>query len=145
MHANSSQMKSQSVLLSSLVGLWRPLAIGCVFVALVWVMVGVQTGAWQLSFEQGLLSAAAPALVLAAITGPLQAARARSSRYTPASSLRSVGLALFAAAWAGFWVLPFNLVIFAKHGFALPVQENLTYVAGLSAGGALLSFIRGKA
>ena len=145
MHAFQSQMKFKSVLLSSLVGLWRPLALGGVFVALVWVMAALQTGAWRLSLEQSLVSAAAPALVLAAVTGPLHAANARARRYTPPSSLRSVGLALFAAVWAAFWVLPFNLVIFAKHGIVLPMRENLTYVAVLAAGGALLSFIRGKA
>jgi hypothetical protein len=60
-------------------------------------------------------------------------------------SLPSIGLALFAAAWAAFSVLPFNLVILAKHGIVLPLQENLAYVAVTAVAGFCLSFFPARA
>jgi hypothetical protein len=134
-------MKSQGLLFRSLRALWQPPLVCAAFALVVWLMAAIRTGAWAASLREVLPLGAAPALVLAALIGPLQASTARSQHYAPALSLPSLGLAAFAAAWAAFWVLPFNLVILAKHGIVLPPTENLIYVAVAGASGLCLSFL----
>jgi hypothetical protein len=138
-------MRSERLLTSSIRGLWQPLLVGAVFAVLVWVMAALRTGSWAASLREALPLSTAPALVLAALVGPLQASVVRSKHYAPVLSLPSIGLALFAAVWAAFWVLPFNLVILAKHGIVLPPQENLTYVAVMAVAGFCLSFFPARA
>jgi hypothetical protein len=116
-------------------------AVGVVFALIIWVFAALRTGVWVAALREALLRSAVLALVLAAVVGPLQASAARTPHYAPILSLPFFGLSLFAAAWAAFWVLPYNLLIFAKHGFLLPLHENLTYVAVAASTGLFLSFL----
>ena len=134
-------MRSRGLLARSVIGLWQPAVVGAAFVVVIWLVAAIRTGAWALSLWEALPLSAAPALVLAALIGPLQASAARSKHCVPILSLPSLGLAAFAAVWAAFWVIPFNLVILAKHGLVLPPTESLTYLAVAGAAGLCLSFL----
>jgi hypothetical protein len=138
-------MRQRRLLASSIRGLGQPLLVGAAFAVLIWVTAALRTGLWVASLREALPLSTAPALVLAALVGPLQASAARSKHYAPVLSLPSIGLALFAAVWAAFWVLPFNLVILAKHGIVLPLQENLAYVAVMAVAGFCFSFFPARA
>ncbi len=138
-------MRPHQLFYSSVRNLGQALLVGVAFALVVWVMLAMRTGFWLASLREALPLSAAPALVLAALAGPLKASDVRYTRNVPAMSSPSMGLALFASVWAAFWVLPFNLVIFAKHGIVRPLQENLMWVVFTALAGACLSFVSAKA
>lgn len=121
---------------SSVRGLHQPLLIAVLF-SLLLVPLFAVVGNWIDGLMYGLI----PALVLAALAGPIAVSAARRKFRAPVASVQSLVAGVFAGAWACFWLAPFNLLVFAKHGTMLSGSDNAAFAASLAVAGFSLSLL----
>ncbi|WP_445329874.1 hypothetical protein [Xanthomonas arboricola] len=136
MHASAT---IESLFLNSVRGLRQPLMLWVLFTAMLVPLFGY-LGDWAAGFSYGAI----PFLVLAAFAGPLAVAAARRRYRFPLLSGTTLMAALFASAWACLWLIPFNLLIFLRHGHFLSASDNSAGLAAVATSAFLLSFLPGE-
>ena len=117
-------------------GLRQPLQIAVLFSVLLVPLFAIID-----NWIDGLMYGLIPALVLAALAGPIAVSASRRKFRARAMSLESLQAGMFAAVWACFWLAPFNLLVFAKHGTMLSGSDNAAFAASLATAGFLSSFL----
>lgn len=126
----------QSLFLNSVRGLRQPLVLWVLSTAVLVPLFGY-LGDWGAGFTY----AAIPALVIAACAGPLAVAAARRRYSFPVLCGTTLMAAMFASVWACFWLIPFNLLIFVRHGHFSSISDNSLALAGVATAAFLLSFL----
>ena len=77
---------------------------------------------------------------MASISGASEAAAIRSAQRVRTLSTTSFRLAAFSGLWASFWLIPVNLLLFARNAHFLSLPEIFAGVLVWAAFGFLVSF-----